>query len=116
MKISDFLKDILINDMPINEIKKVALDLYVQECSAKPAGFGDVTPYIEGFHADVVIKLYDTPGDSYRAVPMPRHVYSEITYLLSNLQKINAIKIIRSLYNVGLKEAKDTIDNWNFKL
>jgi hypothetical protein len=125
MTSKEFYKEILVNELPLVEIKKFALDLYVKECQPAqvihPAGYEgiyhDTNEY--GFNADVCINLYpEELADTVniRVVSMPRHQYSEVTYLLNKSQKINAIKIIRSIYTVGLKAAKNTIDNWNYSL
>jgi ribosomal protein L7/L12 len=59
-------------------------------------------------------------------IPIPKSVHAEISALLKNMSllgcaKIDAIKCLRDWYHkthpystLGLKEAKDTVDNWEF--
>lgn len=120
MTSKEFYKEILVNELPLVEIKKFALDLYVKECQPAqvihPAGYeGGYTP-IDGFESDVIIRLFNENGDKVDARTMPRYRYSEVTYLINRRQLINAIKIIRQLYEVGLKAAKNTVDNWDSSL
>lgn len=109
-RLAVFLRKIVLGDDDLSSIRNEALDLLLL--------------YNTGDGKPNTVRI-QTFGGFIRDIS--RADYNEICSFLNLNQKINAIKKLRDIfgtiefsdgkhYNLGLKEAKDTVDNWNFNL
>ena len=92
----EFLRAILVDGLDGYELRNRALLAYV-ELSNEPGLF--------------VLVYFDNGA---RKVQIDPTIHATVESYLRQGQKINAIKELRVALGVGLKEAKDTVDNWTF--
>jgi len=89
-----FLADILTDKLSGTALKEEALKFYESVCIQLYSGDNKTNIYIPA----VGDKLID------------KSVYEEIVKLVKTDYKIQAIKLLRTVTGVGLKEAKDAVD------
>ena len=99
----EFLKEIILSPDAGHDIREKALDKYVELVLKGGA-------VVSGSGGELVRTL--EPGN----LRISAREYAEIRGLVMGNQKINAIKLIREISRLGLKESKDIAefsDNWN---
>lgn len=102
VRVTEFLRNVLILDAPMTEIRREALDLLL---------------HIETSKDTVRVAI---PGTS-STVELERSVYSRIVGFMKAGQKINAIKELREYgktagMSIGLREAKETVETMSLYL
>ena len=93
-KFRTFIKDLVLTDIGSHELRQRGLDLLLEE--AKTTRLAITPPVRITFNG----QTYEVPPDA----------AAEICYMLHQQKKIQAIKILRSVTGLGLKEAKDAVD------
>jgi hypothetical protein len=98
-----FLRRIVLTPFPVDQsIREEALDLLFNSGEK----LSRVTIKYPGY----------LTGDPIRTVTISRETYKKASDLLRAGMKINAIKEIRAEAKLGLKEAKEATDIWDFNL
>ncbi len=103
----------------IDRIKDIAAgcdDRYTQQkLDDLTAAEGKAKAYDEGFKAGSAQKPLTnfgyTPYQSIKVVVLSQQVMDAAMYYFPKQQKINAIKEVRTLTGMGLKDAKDAVDS-----
>src|SRR6266852_4645054 len=74
-------------------------------------GYRDVEADRRELFSQAVVKMTGAPGEAAEAAPVDQKTMFSIILTSVGANKINVIKAVREVTNLGLKEAKDLVDN-----
>ncbi len=74
-------------------------------------GYREVEADRRELFSQAVVKMTGAPGEAAEAAPVDQKTMFSIILTSVGANKINVIKAVREVTNLGLKEAKDLVDN-----